>query len=352
MRGYGLVDSDKTTARPGDDLSLTATVAATPQAAAEVYPANYWYSLLEIPAEDQFPGTGPRGNGIGEHMLTQSHWVDRLKDGCQLCHQMGNKATREMPMLNLRDFDSTLAAWQHRVQAGGSGPMMLGALSGMGSGAGAVDVCRLDGPDSGRRGSAAAAAARGDRAQRRAVDVGLGRPARVHPRRGRHRQAESEPQRERAGLRSRQWPPRRGAGHHRPGRASVDRSGPAGPRDTGARRGERVHRRGGEPVPLLGGRAAAGRWPRGWQRAQSDDGPSRAHLADPVDSSWRRQPGVVPGGLGSPIGHVLPGRAEFYAPPAVVLRPHDRQLRADRHLLRHAPSAVCRRRERHALVER
>ena len=133
VRGYGLVDSDKTTARPGDELSLTATSAATPQAAAQVYPANYWYSLLEIPAEDQFPGTGPRGNGIGENMRTQSHWVDRLKDGCQLCHQMGNKATREMPMLNLRDFDSTLAAWQHRVQAGGSGPSMLGALNRMGS---------------------------------------------------------------------------------------------------------------------------------------------------------------------------------------------------------------------------
>ncbi len=50
VRGYGLVDSATTSARPGDDLSLTTTVAATPKEAAEVYPANYWYSLLEIPA--------------------------------------------------------------------------------------------------------------------------------------------------------------------------------------------------------------------------------------------------------------------------------------------------------------
>ncbi len=133
VRGYGLVDSDKTGARPGDDLALMAKAAATPKEAAEIYPANYWYSLLEIPGEDEFPGTGANGNGINEGMRTQAHWIDRLKDGCQLCHQMGNKATREMPMLDVRDFDSTLAAWQHRVQAGGSGRAMLGALGRMGS---------------------------------------------------------------------------------------------------------------------------------------------------------------------------------------------------------------------------
>ena len=133
VRGYGLVDSDKTAARPSDDLTLMAKAAATPKEAAEIYPANYWYSLLEIPGEDEFPGTGADGNGINEGMRTQAHWIDRLKDGCQLCHQMGNKATREMPMLDVRDFDSTLAAWQHRVQAGGSGPSMLGALGRMGS---------------------------------------------------------------------------------------------------------------------------------------------------------------------------------------------------------------------------
>ena len=133
VRGYGLVDSDKTAARPGDDLTLMAKAAATPKEAAEIYPANYWYSLLEIPGEDEFPGTGAQGNGINEGMRTQAHWIDRLKLGCQLCHQMGNKATREMPMLDIRDFDSTLAAWEHRVRAGGSGPSMLSGLNRMGS---------------------------------------------------------------------------------------------------------------------------------------------------------------------------------------------------------------------------
>ncbi len=132
VRGYGLVDSDKHPARPGDDVTLAVTAAATPQEAARIYPASYWYSLLEVPAESEFPGTGPDGNGISERMRHQAEWVDRLKDGCQLCHQMGNMATREMPMLNLDDFDSTLDAWEHRVQVGRSGPSMSSGLNRMG----------------------------------------------------------------------------------------------------------------------------------------------------------------------------------------------------------------------------
>ena len=132
VRGYGLVDSDKHPARPGDDVTLAVTAAATPQEAARIYPASYWYSLLEVPAASEFPGTGADGNGISQRMRHQAEWIDRLKDGCQLCHQMGNMATREMPMLNLDDFDSTLDAWEHRVQVGRSGPSMSSGLNRMG----------------------------------------------------------------------------------------------------------------------------------------------------------------------------------------------------------------------------
>ena len=59
VRGYGLTDSAKTPARPGDELALTATV-ADPHEAAQIYPASYWYSLLEVPPASDFPGTGPR----------------------------------------------------------------------------------------------------------------------------------------------------------------------------------------------------------------------------------------------------------------------------------------------------
>jgi len=126
VRGYGLMDSEKTPARPGDALQLAAAAAPTPAAAAQIYPANYWFSLLDVPPASEFPGTGPQGNGISPEMRTQAHWVDRLKagigppsnDGCQLCHQLGNKATREIPALSL--FDSTAAAWDKRMALGGS----------------------------------------------------------------------------------------------------------------------------------------------------------------------------------------------------------------------------------------
>jgi|TARA_B100002003_G_scaffold249028_1_gene284265 hypothetical protein len=129
-RGYGLLDSAKQNASPGDEVAIATVAAATPQEAAAVYPANYWYSLLEVPPTGDFPGTGDDGNGINRGMRNQALWVDRLKDGCQLCHQMGNKATREVP--NLSDYDSTLHAWDQRVQIGGSGGSMNGGMNRMG----------------------------------------------------------------------------------------------------------------------------------------------------------------------------------------------------------------------------
>ena len=132
VRGYGLVDSDRTSVQPGDRLELTVRAAATPREAAQIYPANYWYSLLEVPPASDFPGTGPRGNGIGAAMRTQADWIDRMKDGCQLCHQLGNYATREMPMLDLDDFDSTADAWSYRIQAGGAGSAMAAEINRIG----------------------------------------------------------------------------------------------------------------------------------------------------------------------------------------------------------------------------
>src|SRR6266550_500225 len=64
VRGYGLVDSQKVPATPGKQLNLTAVVAPNARAAAEYYPATYWYSLIKVPEKNEFPGTGPQGNGI------------------------------------------------------------------------------------------------------------------------------------------------------------------------------------------------------------------------------------------------------------------------------------------------
>jgi hypothetical protein len=130
VRGYGLKDSDKVPARVGDDLLLQAEAAASPQEAAHVYPASYWYSLIEVPPAHEFPGTGPEGNGISPSMRIQEQWIDQMKQGCQLCHQLGNQVTREVG--HLGPFDSTISAWDHRVTVGQRGTRMSGALSGMG----------------------------------------------------------------------------------------------------------------------------------------------------------------------------------------------------------------------------
>jgi hypothetical protein len=75
VRGYGLVDSPKVKAAPGRILNLTAVAAPNPRAAAEYYPAGYWFSLIQPPAKSEFPGTGPSGNGISPNVKTQSEWL-------------------------------------------------------------------------------------------------------------------------------------------------------------------------------------------------------------------------------------------------------------------------------------
>ncbi len=121
VRGYGLVDSGHTDASPGADLALQATVAPTPQDAAQVYPSTYWLSLIDLPAAHEFPGTGDDGNGINEALSSQDEWINVLK-GCQRCHQVGNERTRVVP--DLDQFDSTTAAWDDRTRRGQRGSLM------------------------------------------------------------------------------------------------------------------------------------------------------------------------------------------------------------------------------------
>ena len=79
VRGYGLVDSPKVNATPGRTLSLRAVPAPNAAAAAEYYPPIYWYSMLRIPGKAEFPGTGPKGNGIAEGIKTQGEWLNSVK---------------------------------------------------------------------------------------------------------------------------------------------------------------------------------------------------------------------------------------------------------------------------------
>ncbi len=133
VRGYGLVDSEKVQAEPGEALNLTAVVAPDTKAAAEYYPAQYWFALLQLPAPSEFPGTGPQGNGISPDIESQGEWIRSVvsTDGCTGCHALGNKATREIPE-GLGDFDSHAAAWERRVQSGQAGANMEARLAQVG----------------------------------------------------------------------------------------------------------------------------------------------------------------------------------------------------------------------------
>ena len=132
VRGYGLVDSPKLQATPGSTHDLTAVVAPDARAAAHYYPAGYWFSLIEVPDKSEFPGTGPQGNGISPSIGSQAQWTRSLKSGgCMACHQLGNKATREIPAA-LGEFASTADAWDRRIQSGQAGGSMTGGLNRMG----------------------------------------------------------------------------------------------------------------------------------------------------------------------------------------------------------------------------
>jgi len=125
VRGYGLVDSPKKPSAPGKTLNLTAVPAPNAKAAAEYYPALYWLALMRVPPKGDFPGTGPTGNGISPAIKSQGEWIRQVvnTDGCTGCHQLGGKATREIPA-SLGTFDTAAHAWDRRIQAGQAGGAM------------------------------------------------------------------------------------------------------------------------------------------------------------------------------------------------------------------------------------
>jgi hypothetical protein len=122
VRGYGLVDSAKVEARPGARLDLTAEVAADAAAAARVYPAIYWYSMMRIPSAGELPAS----------LRDVDEYLNGMKNnGCVGCHQLGNLATRTFPEA-FAHFDSSEAAWTRRLQSGQAGQQMIRQIARLG----------------------------------------------------------------------------------------------------------------------------------------------------------------------------------------------------------------------------
>jgi hypothetical protein len=125
VRGYGLVDSRKVQSAPGAVLNLNAVVAPSAAAAAQYYPAQYWYAMLRIPDKNLFPGTGANGNGMSPNMRSQGQWLATLKtQGCNSCHQLGNLPTRTISPA-LGEFKTSYDAWAYRLQVGPAAEIMV-----------------------------------------------------------------------------------------------------------------------------------------------------------------------------------------------------------------------------------
>lgn len=118
VRGYGLVDSKPIQANPGKSASLTAVIAPSARAAAEYYPADYWFSLIKVPPKSSFPM-----EKLG--FENQLQWIAAMKGTVQF-FQMGDKATREVPEA-LGKFASTKEAWNAWINSG-EGPVSIRRL--------------------------------------------------------------------------------------------------------------------------------------------------------------------------------------------------------------------------------
>jgi hypothetical protein len=140
VRGYGLRDSEKTYLRPGaEDVTLEVEAAASPVEAAQVYPADHWWALLEPPAESEFTAGGGDGRGLGVTMQSQAQWLDTLKLGCNFCHQIGNETTRAFDHWSTEFLAqeglleaSSVQLWERRLRTGVRGADMYSRLVALG----------------------------------------------------------------------------------------------------------------------------------------------------------------------------------------------------------------------------
>ena len=132
VRGYGLVDSPKVDSEPGKTLNLQGVPAPDEKAAGQYYPPIYWYSMLKVPAPNEFPGTGRQGNGIAETMKSQPEWVNQIKTtGCMSCHALGTEGTRTISK-DLGQFKDSAEAWERRIQSGQAMTQMVNVMNRLG----------------------------------------------------------------------------------------------------------------------------------------------------------------------------------------------------------------------------
>jgi hypothetical protein len=122
VRGYGLADSARVEAVPGQIVNLTATVAPDAATAAKVYPAAAWYAMVHVPSESELANV--RG-GL-------NRYLGQMKNlACVGCHQLGNLATRTIPEA-FAEYGTGEEAWIRRMQSGQAGAQMINTAGQLG----------------------------------------------------------------------------------------------------------------------------------------------------------------------------------------------------------------------------
>jgi hypothetical protein len=125
VRGYGLVDSPKMRAKPGQHLNLAAAPAPSAAEAAHYYPALYWFVMMKLPPKQDFGGSTDIPKNV-----TFDTWRQRMNNvDCVGCHQLGQEATRTIPA-QFGKFDSGADAWVRRIQSGQYGEQMTARIAG------------------------------------------------------------------------------------------------------------------------------------------------------------------------------------------------------------------------------
>ena len=125
VRGYGLVDSPRMRAKPGQILNHAAVPAPNARAAAHYYPAIYWYTMMNMPPRADFGGSTDIPKTI-----TPEIWRQRMGNvDCVGCHQLGQESTRTIPA-QFGHFETGEEAWMRRIAAGQSGESMTNRIAG------------------------------------------------------------------------------------------------------------------------------------------------------------------------------------------------------------------------------
>ena len=209
-------------------------------------------------------------------MKSQADWLNQMR--CGACHQIGTKATREIPK-SLGTFHSSLEAWERRVKSGQMGPGMAGALAEFGPRGMAMYA---DWTDRIAAGEVPEAPPRPQGVERNVV-VSLwdwSNARRICPRHDFDRQAQSDPQRQRSRLQ-----------HFEVQRARCEHPRPGAPYGNGCG--------GADSRPEHGvHQPAEERWSRHPTGARRSSGRARPACTTPC---W-----IAPGGSGSRMRFVRP----------------------------------------------